>query len=585
MKKANNKSNVIKEMYWKILPVQYLSLIAACLCNIVNGIIIGNYLSSNSMAALGFVMPITIIVSALASIFASGAKIVCGRLIGRNENDKIKNIYSCVVFFTVLLAAIITFVTFYFADSISSLLGAKGELVELTSLYIKGLAIGFIPTMLVPNFMAFFQITNDNNISLISAIVLTICNLTFSLLNVNVFNGGLFGMGLSTSLAQLCSMIFLVTYIKLKKKILKFHKDYINKQDSVSVVKLGSPSALANVFYSIRNIVFNSQALSLAGTTAVSSLAIMNTSCGIFDSINIAQGTVVTMLASIFAGEKDKESLKKLYKISLLFGVIIGFVKIIIIYLFGRQFVTLFGAEGAVYEESYRLYVIYSLAMPVNMITVTMLAIYQSLEKVTFTNIMYALNAIGIPLFCCFALAPNMGIDIVWASYTLAEIVVVAFMYIYPLFKKKNPIKFEELFLLDSSFDGSNKMSITVKNIDDVVRVSKQVEEFCKSHNIDSKRSMMSGLCLEEIAGNVVEHGFTKSKKKNHSIEIFVQCENDEVSMRIRDDAPYFDPSTKLGAFNPDDPCKNIGIRLVNKVAKEMSYQTYFDMNVLSVKL
>lgn len=585
MERINNGSSVITKMYWKIFPAQYFSLVTTFLCNFINGLIIGNYLSSDSMAALGIVMPITIIISSLASIFASGAKIACGRLIGRNESDKIKNVYSCVVFLTLLLAIVSTLIVFNFADGISSLLGAKDELIELTSLYIKGLAIGFIPTMLVPNFMAFFQITNDNNISLVSAIVLTICNLTFSLLNVNVFNGGIFGMGLSTSLAQFCSMAFLIIYIKLKKKVLKFHRNYINRKDSVNIVKLGTPSALANVLYSIRNIVFNTQALSLAGTTAVSSLAILNTSCGIFDAFNIAQGTVVVMLASIFAGEKDKESLKKLYKTSILFGLIIGFVKIAIICLFGKQFVSLFGAEGVVYEESYRLYVLYSFAMPVNMITVTMLSIHQSLERVSFANVIYAINAVGVPLFCCFILAPSMGIDIVWASYTLAEIVVIVFMYIYPLFKKKNPVKFEELFYLDSSFDDANKMSMTVKNIDDVVNVSKKVEEFCKAHNIDSKRSMMCGLCLEEIAGNVVEHGFTKSKRKNHSIEIFVQCDNDEVSMRIRDDAPYFDPRTKLGAYNPDDPCKNIGIRLVNEVAKDMNYQTYFDMNVLSVKL
>ena len=61
--------------------------------------------------------------------------------------------------------------------------------------------------------------------------------------------------------------------------------------------------------------------------------------------------------------------------------------------------------------------------------------------------------------------------------------------------------------------------------------------------------------------------------------------ENDEVLLRLRDNCVKFDPHTKLEMYTNDDPTKNVGIKMVSKIAKEMNYQTTFGMNVLTIKL
>ena len=96
---------------------------------------------------------------------------------------------------------------------------------------------------------------------------------------------------------------------------------------------------------------------------------------------------------------------------------------------------------------------------------------------------------------------------------------------------------------------------------------------------------MLAGLCREEMAANIVEHGFKKGRKKDHSINIFACVENDEVLLRLRDNCEKFDPNTKLKMYTDDDPTKNVGIKMVSKIAKEMNYQTTFGMNVLTIKL
>ena len=88
---------------------------------------------------------------------------------------------------------------------------------------------------------------------------------------------------------------------------------------------------------------------------------------------------------------------------------------------------------------------------------------------------------------------------------------------------------------------------------------------------------------MEEMADNVIEHGFIKDDIEN-SLDIFAVVENDEITLKLRDNCIPFDPQTKLQMYT-DDPEKNIGIKMVSKVTKKMSYQTTFGLNVLTIKL
>lgn len=578
-------ATTISEMFWGLFPAQFLSNATASLCNVINGIIVGNFLSASSIVALGFISPLTSLLAAISSIVSGGARIISGKLIGRGETKKIKEVYTNSLIALLIIGIILTLICFVFSNSIAYLLGAKADSVMETSIYIKGLSIGIIPTLIVPSLMIFLQMVNDSTLSFVSVIVLTIFNLLFSLINVLVFKSGVFGMGLSTSLSELMAMIFLLICVHKRKDILAYEAKLANAKDILNILKIGSPAAIASILYPIRNIVFNSEALLIAGTDAVSALAIMNSTAGVFDAVNIAVGSVAIALASVFVGEKDSESLKILFKIIMKFGLILAFIKIVIIVLFGKPLTVLFGGVGSVIDMCYELYVFYGICMPINIITLCLLGPIQSFEKVTFVNILYLFNAIIVPIGTVFSLKNVIGIRAIFIAYALAEIVTIIIIYLTPCIKAKRLLfKFEDIFEINKYIDLSDSLNISVKSIDEVVTISSEVEKFCVAHGIDARRSKMSGLCLEEVAGNVVEHGFTKTKKNKLAIDVYASVVNDKVVLRIRDNAPNFDPQKKLGEVI-DDPCKNIGIRLVSKIAKKMNYQNYFGMNVLSIEL
>lgn len=55
--------------------------------------------------------------------------------------------------------------------------------------------------------------------------------------------------------------------------------------------------------------------------------------------------------------------------------------------------------------------------------------------------------------------------------------------------------------------------------------------------------------------------------------------------MRIRDNCPEFDPKKRLEQFSGDDPAANVGIKLIARLADEMTYHNTAGINTVMIKL
>lgn len=54
--------------------------------------------------------------------------------------------------------------------------------------------------------------------------------------------------------------------------------------------------------------------------------------------------------------------------------------------------------------------------------------------------------------------------------------------------------------------------------------------------------------------------------------------------LRLRDDCRRFDLVERYRMMNPDDPTKNVGLRIVFASADDVSYSSALDMNNVCVK-
>jgi anti-sigma regulatory factor (Ser/Thr protein kinase) len=175
----------------------------------------------------------------------------------------------------------------------------------------------------------------------------------------------------------------------------------------------------------------------------------------------------------------------------------------------------------------------------------------------------------------------------VYFANVLNGVVTTLVIVGYACLKNRHiPRNMEELMVIPASFGApeSERMDLSVRSVEEVVSISERVQSFCLSRGIDARRAYLAGLSLEEMAGNIVEHGFTKDKKP-HAIDVRVVHKDGDVILRIRDDCVPFDPGMRRQLDEGDDLSKNIGIRMVFKIARDLQYQNILGLNVLTIRI
>ena len=59
----------------------------------------------------------------------------------------------------------------------------------------------------------------------------------------------------------------------------------------------------------------------------------------------------------------------------------------------------------------------------------------------------------------------------------------------------------------------------------------------------------------------------------------------DLLTIRIRDDCRAFDPGKYMAQFSEKDPTRNVGLRMITAMAKEIIYQNNAGINTLLIKI
>ena len=579
-------NTIINQWTRTLLPTQILASATPCLSSIINGVVIGSQLPALAMGALGLVTPVTTLLSACATVISGGSRILCGNYIGRGETQKIDRLFTTVLLLLLSVGAVLTLLAQTAATPIAMLLGANEDLLDITVLYLRGLAIGIIPTLLTPCLMVFLQMGNESAYAFLSTVVMAVSNLAFVLINLFAAGGSMFGMGLATAGAQYASAAFLALRFVFRKDLAKLCFRGGEKGLVRNIIRVGFPPALAIILYSARDIIMNNVVLKYAGQDALVAVSTLLTFTGVFDALNHGVGSVAVILCSVFIGERDVEGLRLVLRKMLRISIILGLTKAVSMGLLGLVIGRIYGSSEAVIRIERLIFLSFGFGSGFfNMLTQTLAAPYQARGRVLEVNIMYILNAAIFPILP-FMLAIHVNVFSLCFLSLNNELLTLLLITVYCTIRRKHlPKTAEDWMCLEPDFSAGKKLAISIHSLDEATNISERLSAFCKENGIEHRRSMLCGLCLEEMAINAAEADFGGRGKETYSVDINVCVLDGEVLIHLRDNTPTADPRTKLGEFDPADPCKGVGIRLVTRIAKEMTYQASFGLNVVSIKL
>lgn len=147
----------------------------------------------------------------------------------------------------------------------------------------------------------------------------------------------------------------------------------------------------------------------------------------------------------------------------------------------------------------------------------------------------------------------------------------------------KWPDSFEEMMLLPEDFVPREEHVLAISLKNDMVMIlelSDRISEFCRKYSDDIEKIEKLSLCIEEMAGNIVRHGF--KDKKEHSIDIRIIIAGKKFIFRMRDDGVRFNP---ISYADQNSDADTMGIRVIQKIALEMDYSNTIGLNNLTITL
>lgn len=581
MKKHSN----INRMFNALLFDHLILNLTNCLCNIASGYIAGNFLDSIAISLNSLFNPLNLAFSSIAGICTAAAEIFCGEYMGVGDKKSINKTFTHSIVASIVFGLFFTFVSLAFSYPIIKMLGGSSDMLSAASAYLNAFSIGIVSTMLISVFTAFLHIENESKYVTVSVIIMTVSYLLFGYLFIKVLNLGYFGFGLTTSMSKIITSLFLLARIIKNKDQIKIDNIKIDFNFLKQMLIFGLPSGTAGLMLALRNVYLNSVLVKTGGVVAIASLSIMINSISLVDALVTSVIQTTIMISSICIGEKNKDELVDLirYIIERFYPLFLLFVFMHIV--LSNKICSIFSSDPECIKLASIATMIYCIATMIEIINDVIISLLTIFEHKKFVNILNILHCVVLHSLFTFLTSNLIGAYSVFYGYIFTELSSLLISCIYITVTNHKPINSYDDFILTNTFENVIKYSKSIVNIEDVNKLSYEISSFCKNNNIDKRRSNLVGLCSEEMIVNVFEHGFTKKKNSNKKVDIYVIIENDHISIRIRDNSIPFDPNSRKIIFDPNDPCKNIGLRIIKTISNEMTYQNIFGLNNTIVKI
>ena len=216
------------------------------LYNIVDSIIIGNYLGKEALAAVGASFPVIFILVSMVIGFGSGASALIAQYYGAKKFDEVKLTIETLYVVMFVSAIGVSIASYFFADDLFILINLPHEIIPYASSYLRTFLFGMIFFFGFNATTSVLRGLGDSKTPLFFLVIATFFNIGFDLLFVVVFKWGISSVALASVMAQAGAFITAILYLNRTNELVKlyffklqFNFDYFKK-----ILKVGLPTGL-----------------------------------------------------------------------------------------------------------------------------------------------------------------------------------------------------------------------------------------------------------------------------------------------------------------------------------------------------
>lgn len=213
----------------------------------------------DALAALGIVLPITLIIQAFANLVGLGGAPRAGIKLGEGSREEASKIFNTAFFLLAVQGIVLGAVVFALARPIVVAFGCPPSAVELAVSYLKIYACGSVFVMLAQGLNPFILTQGYSLFAMCSVLVGAVTNIVLDPIFIFALGMGVRGSSLATILSQLCSCVCILAFFFGKQSLFRLRvRDMRPVPARVgSIVSLGFTPFVMTITECAIQIVFN----------------------------------------------------------------------------------------------------------------------------------------------------------------------------------------------------------------------------------------------------------------------------------------------------------------------------------------
>ena len=216
--------------------------------NLIDAVIVGDLIGTNSLSAVGSTGAVTSLVISTVQGLTGGFAVVIGKKYGEENNGGVKRVYHNSLLLTLALCPIITILGMVFSKDIVALMNTAPELADEAGRYLFIIFAGSSTTLLYNFFADILRSLGNSKMPLVFLFSSCVLHIALNYLFIAGFGMGVEGAAFSSVLSQAICVALCIIYIKKRIPILDRSGD--NRRFCLKTVRellsIGIPMALTN---------------------------------------------------------------------------------------------------------------------------------------------------------------------------------------------------------------------------------------------------------------------------------------------------------------------------------------------------
>lgn len=332
----------------------------------IAGIILGNYVGSNALAAVNIVNPFVQFAMAFSLIIAFGALSIIGRNLGAGEAENAKNTFKTALLIIIMFAGLYSVFGIFNSEILSRLLGADELLMPSVSRYLKTFSIFmmFHPLMILTGFAD--RIVGKPQLYLYATLTMLMVNTSLSMILIRGLGMGIQGAALATGFSFMSGFMVTVGPMLKKKHTINVFVGHFDSRTVMPMLYNGASEGIGAAATALSIFLFNLEFMHRIGPSGVAAFTTISfvVQFGVSIIFGIADG--VSPIVSYNFGHDKFDRVRQVMRQATVSGFIVGCLLFAGLLFAGKELAAMFADDEAVIKVASDGAIIYACAFLVN---------------------------------------------------------------------------------------------------------------------------------------------------------------------------------------------------------------------------